>query len=149
MLRALAASDSEKPASVNLRRASFHGLVECAVRQIAAAEHAGAVAVAQESLAKAMHVFRGHCRPRKVFRGQAVLANEIRKNCRGHFVEEFLLILEVPVERGGLHVEFGSDFPHGQAVQAGLIQDAEGGANDGFSVEIHGHAGRVTSGLTI
>jgi hypothetical protein len=69
-------------------------------------------------------------------------------NRGGHFVEQFLFVLEVPVESGGLHAEFGSDFAYGQAVQAGLIEDAESGANHGLSVKVHGPAGRIAFSLT-
>jgi hypothetical protein len=54
---------------------------------------------------------------------------------RRHLVEQRLLVLEVPVEGGSLHVQFPGDRAQRQAVQAHLVQQAQRGVRDPAAVQ--------------
>ena len=60
------------------------------------------------------------------------LPRGLSENLRGHLVQQFLLILKVPVNRGSLHTQPGSQPAQGQPFQARFVENGEGLVEDDF-----------------
>jgi hypothetical protein len=65
------------------------------------------------------------------------LFKRFSKDLGGHFVEEFLLVFEVPIEGWSLNAEPGRKPPQRQSFQAHLIEDGEGLAENDLAIEGH------------
>ncbi len=57
----------------------------------------------------------------------------------GHLVQQRLLVGEVPVQRGRLDVQLGGDPAQGEALQPGLVEQAQGGVDHLGAVQLRRH----------
>ncbi|GDY63303.1 hypothetical protein SAV14893_026960 [Streptomyces avermitilis] len=105
-----------------------------------AAEDLGTVAVAEQGGAQRAVAVEQPLLPGGA-RGEVRALGHAAVHLRRHLVEQRLLVLEVPVQGRCLDVQLLGDGPEGEPVEAGLVEQPQGGLDDLLLVQLGGSLG--------